>query len=71
MWKTRLFNDGVSQAITIPEENAYACTDIELEIKRIGEELPICSARRTLAGTLEKFARFGPDFMAEGRDDCD
>ena len=42
---------------------------MELEIERIGDEIRIRPARRPLAGVLEKFAKFGPDFMAEGRDE--
>jgi antitoxin VapB len=71
MWNTRAFNDGNSQAIYIPEELAYARLDIELEIERIGDELRIRPAKRSLAGVLEKFARFGPDFMADGRDESE
>jgi antitoxin VapB len=69
MWNTTVFDDGNGQAIYSPEELAYAQTDIELEIERIGEELRIRPAKRSLAAALEKFARFGPDFMAEGREE--
>ena len=69
--KTKAVNDGNAQAIYIPEELAYARTDIELKIKRVGEELRIRPVKRSLAGALEKFARFGPDFMANGRDKCE
>jgi antitoxin VapB len=67
MWITRAFKDGDSQAIPIPEELAYEGTDIEVEIERIGDELRIRPVKRSLAGVLEKFAHFGPDFMEEGR----
>ena len=67
MWITRAFKDGDLQAIPIPEELAYEGTDIEVEIERIGDELRIRPAKRSLAGVLEKFAHFGPDFMEEGR----
>jgi len=40
-----------------------------LEIERVGEEIRIRPARRPLAGVLKKFARFGSDFMTEGRGD--
>ncbi len=40
---------------------------MEVEIDRVGDELHIRPARRTLAGALDKFARFSQDFMAEGR----
>lgn len=67
MHKTRVFKNGNSQAIRIPADLAYESTDIEMEIERLGDELRIRPARRSLAGVLERFARFSPDFMAEGR----
>lgn len=69
MRTTKVFKNGNSQAVRIPAELAYERLDIELEIERVGEELRIRPARRPLAGVLKKFARFGPDFMAEGRGD--
>ncbi|RQR63008.1 AbrB family transcriptional regulator [Burkholderia sp. Bp9126] len=42
-------------------------SDIEVEIERVGDEIRIRPVRRPLAGVLEKFAKFGPDFMADGR----
>lgn len=66
---TKVFRNGNSQAVRIPSELAYSRTDIELEIERVGEEIRIRPARRTLAGVLKKFAEFGPDFMADGRGD--
>lgn len=69
MQTTKAFRNGNSQAIRIPSELAYERTDIELEIERIGDEIRIRPARRPLAGVLKKFARFSPNFMAEGRGD--
>ena len=69
MQRTKVFRNGNSQAVRIPAELAYERTDIELEIERVGEEIRIRPARLPLTGVLEKFARFGPDFMAEGRGD--
>ncbi|MDR2876201.1 MAG: type II toxin-antitoxin system VapB family antitoxin, partial [Methylobacillus sp.] len=66
---TRAFKNGNSQAVRIPANLAYERTDIDLEIERIGDELRIRPARRSLAGVLAKFAKFSPDFMAEGRGD--
>ena len=65
---TRIFRNGNSQAVRIPADLAYDRTDIELEIERVGSELRIRPARRPLTGVMAKFARFSPDFMAEGRD---
>ncbi|MFX4608946.1 antitoxin [Shinella zoogloeoides] len=67
MHRTRVFRNGNSQAVRIPSDLAYERTDIEVEIERVGEELRIRPARRSLAGVLDRFARFAPDFMAEGR----
>jgi antitoxin VapB len=64
---TKAFGYSNSQAIHIPAELAYEATDIELALERIGDELRIWPVRQSLAGVLEKFARFGPEFMAEGR----
>lgn len=69
MHTTRVFKNGNSQAVRIPADLAYERTDIELEVERIGDELRIRPARRSLAGVLSKFARFSHEFMAEGRDD--
>jgi antitoxin VapB len=69
MQTTKVFRNGNSQAIRIPSELAYERTDIELEIERVGEEIRIRPVRRPLAGVLEKFAKFGPDFMTDGRGD--
>lgn len=67
MHRTRVFKNGNSQAVRIPSDLAYERTDIEVEIERVGEELRIRPARRSLTGILDRFARFAPDFMAEGR----
>lgn len=69
MHMTRVFKNGNSQAVRIPAELAYERTGIEVEIERVGDELRIRPARRSLAGVLERFARFSPDFLAEGRGD--
>ena len=66
---TRIFKNGNSQAVRIPADIAYERTDIELEIVRIGDEIRIRPARRPLSGVLDKFARFSPDFMPDGRGD--
>ncbi|RQS73494.1 AbrB family transcriptional regulator [Burkholderia sp. Bp8963] len=69
MRTARVFRDGNSQVVQIPADLAYERSDIELEIQRVGDEIRIRPARRPLAGALEKLAKFGPDFMAEGRGD--
>jgi len=69
MTTTRIFKNGNSQAVRIPAELAYQRSDIDVEIERIGDEIRIRPARRSLAGVLAKFAKFSPGFMAEGRGD--
>jgi len=69
MLTTKVFRNGNSQAVRIPADLAYERTDMDLEIERKGDEIRIRPARRSLSGVLAKFARFSPDFMAEGRDD--
>lgn len=66
---TRAFKNGNSQAVRIPADIAYERMDMELEIERDGDEIRIRPARRSLSGVLNKFARFSPNFMAEGRGD--
>lgn len=66
---TKAFKNGNSQAVQIPAELAFERTDIELEIERVGTELRIRPARRSLAGVLSKFSRFSAEMMAEGRGD--
>ena len=66
---TKIFKNGNAQAVRIPAELAYDRTDVELEIERVGDEIRIRPVRRLLSGVLNKFARFGPEFMAEGRGD--
>jgi antitoxin VapB len=69
MHHTKAFRNGNSQAVRIPAELAYERTDMELEIERVGDEIRIRPARQSLAGVMEVFARFSPEFMSEGRGD--
>jgi antitoxin VapB len=69
MQTTRAFKNGNSQAVRIPADMAYERLDVELEIEREGDEIRIRPTRRSLVGVMAKFARFAPDFMAEGRGD--
>lgn len=64
---TRLFKNGNSQAVRIPAELAYRNPDMDLIIEREGDELRIRPARRRMGDVLGSFARFSPNFMAEGR----
>lgn len=69
MHTTRVFKNGNSQAVRIPADIAYERMDMDLVIEREGDEIRIRPARRSLTGVLTKFAKFSPDFMAEGRED--
>jgi antitoxin VapB len=67
MHTTKAFRNGNSQAVRIPADLAYDSTEVELEIERVGDEIRIRPARRPLTGVLKKFAKFGADFMVDGR----
>ena len=67
MISTKLFKNGNSQAVRIPAEIAYNSWDVELVIERQGDELRIRPAQKRLGDILGKFAKFSPDFMANGR----
>jgi antitoxin VapB len=69
MATTRLFRNGHSQAVRIPAELAYARSDLELEIERVGDELRIRPAGKPISGALAALASFSPDFLAAGRGD--
>ena len=69
MAKTRLFKNGDSQAVSIPDELAYNNWDLDLVIEREGDELRIRPAARRMGDVLGKLALFSPDFMSEGRGD--
>ena len=68
MQTTKLFRNGNSQAVRIPADLSYGAGQVEMLIERIGDELRIRPARQSLADLMERFARFSPDFMAQGRD---
>ena len=67
MRTTRAFKNGNSQAVRIPADLAFAQTDLDLEVERVGDEIRIRPVRRSLAGVMGKFAKFSPDFLTEGR----
>lgn len=67
MHTTKAFKKGDIQAIEIPAELAFPQTDLDLEIERVGEELRIRPARKSLKDVLKTFAKFSPDFIIDGR----
>jgi antitoxin VapB len=69
MTTTKIFRNGNSQAVRIPAELAYDRPEMDVEIERIGDEIRIRPARRSLAQVMTKFAQFSPEFMEQGRGD--
>jgi len=50
--RTRLFKSGNSQAVLIPAELAYADTNIDLEISRLGDMITIYPARTSMSDVV-------------------
>jgi antitoxin VapB len=65
----KVFKNGNSQAVRIPAEFAYDRSDMDVEVERIGDEIRIRPARRSLAQVMTKFAQFSEEFMEQGRGD--
>jgi antitoxin VapB len=57
MARTRVFKFGNSQAVRIPAELAYANTDIDLEITRLGDVITIVPARNSLRDAVSVLRR--------------
>jgi antitoxin VapB len=57
MARTRVFKSGNSQAVRIPAELAYADTDIDLEITRLGDVITICPACDSLNAVVAALRR--------------
>jgi antitoxin VapB len=64
--RTKIFQNGNSQAIRIPAQIAYESNDIELDIVRDGDKLIIQPAPRSPADILRRMKPLA-DFMAKGR----
>jgi antitoxin VapB len=65
---TRIFKSGNSLAVRIPKELGFDEAGREVEIERQGDAIVIRPVqKRSLAGLMDKFAAFPPDFMNEGR----
>ena len=65
---SRLFRSGNSQAVRIPKELAFPADMSQVQIERVGDALVVRPlGRRSLAGSLTKFAAFPAGFMAQGR----
>lgn len=57
MTTTRLFRNGNPQAVCIPAELAYAVSDMERMIERVGDELRIRPAQRRMGDGREQAER--------------
>jgi len=68
MSRTRVFKSGNSQAVRIPAEFAYADTNIDLEITRLGEVITIFPARTGLADVVKELRRMPKPPIVEGRE---
>ena len=57
MPRTRAFKSGNSQAVRIPAELAYANTDVDLEISRLGDVITIFPARNSMSDVVAALRR--------------
>jgi antitoxin VapB len=66
---TRVFKNGNSLAVRIPQAMAFAPEVKELRIERVGSTLVLHPVQgKTMADLGKVLARFGPGFMASGRE---
>ena len=68
---TRLFKSGNSQAVRIPADIAYADTNMELEITRMGDVITIFPARRSLKDAVAALRAMHKPPTVEERDPID
>ena len=71
MPRTRAFKFGNSQAVRIPSELAYANTDIDLEITRLGDVITIFPARNSLKDAVAALRRMPKPTRVEKRQPID
>ncbi len=67
MPRTRAFKSGNSQAIRVPAELAYAKTDVELEITRLGDVITIFPVRDSVKDAVEVLRRMPKPRRVEKR----
>ena len=67
MPRTRAFKSGNSQAIRVPAELAYADTDIDLEITRLGDVITIFPARSSMSDVVAALRRMPKPRRVEKR----
>lgn len=71
MPRTRVFKSGNSQAVRIPADLAYADTDIDLEITRLGDVITIFPARNSLKEAVAALRRVPKPARVEKRQPID
>ena len=71
MARTRAFKSGNSQAVRIPAELAYADTDFDLEITRLGDVITIFPARTNMSDVVAALRRMPKPRRAEKRHPID
>jgi antitoxin VapB len=67
MPRTRVFKSGNSQAVRIPAELAYADTDVDLEITRLGDVITIYPAGSSLREAVAELRRMPKPRRVEKR----
>ena len=67
MTRTRMFKSGNSLAVRIPAELAYAETDMDLEITRLGDIITIFPARGSLRDAAAALRRMPKPARVEKR----
>ena len=67
MPRTRAFKSGNSQAVRIPAELAYADTDVDLEISRLGDVITIFPAKSSMRDVAKALLRMPKPSRAEKR----
>jgi antitoxin VapB len=71
MSRTRVFKSGNSQAVRIPAELAYADTNVDLEITRLGDVITIFPARNSLKDAVATLRRMPKPPRVEKRKPID
>ncbi len=67
MLRTRAFRLGNGQVVLIPAELAYADTDLDLEITRLGDVITIFPARPRLSDVVAELGRMSKPGQVEKR----
>lgn len=68
MPRTRVFRSGNSQAVRIPAELAYADTDLDVEITRMGDVITIFPVRDSLRDAVATLRRMPKPSRPEHRE---